>query len=184
MFESFVALSQSRMVLRRNEASGPCAGVAGPFLFLVILTSILTGCTSNPPTYSIGGSEFLTFEQAAAALMEESAPGEGALGLDQPTRLIHAVPFPYPSEARRAGIEGRVIVEVEVDERGNVARTAVIGESHKLLADAAVHAVSQWKFRPHTYRGTPVKARLRYPVTFKLNPPDDPAPTPVTPAAP
>ena len=69
-----------------------------PFLFLVILTSILTGCTSNPPTYSIGGSEFLTFEQAAAALMEESAPGEGALGLDQPTRLIHAVPFPYPRE--------------------------------------------------------------------------------------
>ena len=61
----------------------------------------------------------------------------------------------------------------EVDERGNVARTTVIGEPHKLLADAAVTAISQWKFRPHTYRGTPVKVLLRQPITFKLNPPDD-----------
>ncbi|VTU24089.1 hypothetical protein H6CHR_02122 [Variovorax sp. PBL-H6] len=66
---------------------------------------------------------------------------------------------------------------MEVDEHGNVARTAVIGESPKLLADAAVSAVSQWKFRPHTYRGVPVKVRLRQPITFKLDPPDDPAPS-------
>ncbi|WP_405053885.1 energy transducer TonB [Variovorax soli] len=108
--------------------------------------------------------------------MKESAPGEGALGLDQPTRVLHAVPSPYPGEARRAGIEGRVLVEMEVDERGNVARTMVVGEAPKLLADAAVSALTQWKFRPHTYRGAPVKVRLRQPITFKLDPPDEPAP--------
>jgi TonB family protein len=64
---------------------------------------------------------------------------------------------------------------MEVDEHGNVARTTVLGESPKLLADAAVSAVSQWKFRPHTYRGAPVKVRLRQPITFKLV--DDPART-------
>ncbi|PSL84186.1 hypothetical protein C7T35_13405 [Variovorax sp. WS11] len=148
-----------------------------PLLLPLILTSLLAGCTSKPPTHSIGGSKFLSFEQAAAALLEESAPGEGALGLDQPTRILHGVPSQYPEEARRTGIKGRVIVELEVDERGNVARTTVIGEPHKLLADAAVSAVSRWKFRPHTYRGTPVKVRLRQPITFRLDPPDDPSPS-------
>lgn len=87
------------------------------------------------------------------------------------------MPFPYPREAKRAGVEGRVLVEIEVDEPGNVARTTVIGESPKLLADAAVGALSQWKFRPHTYRGVPVKVRLRQPITFKLDPPDELAPS-------
>ncbi|VTU35318.1 hypothetical protein RA8CHR_05187 [Variovorax sp. RA8] len=66
---------------------------------------------------------------------------------------------------------------MEVDERGNVARTTIIGESPKLLADAAVSALNQWKFRPHTYRGVPVKVRLRQPITFKLEPPEVPAPS-------
>ncbi|WP_198161310.1 energy transducer TonB, partial [Variovorax sp. WDL1] len=47
----------------------------------------------------------------------------------------------------------------------------------KLLAEAAVSALNQWKFRPHTYRGVPVKVRLRQPITFKLKPPDGPAPS-------
>ncbi|WP_162588584.1 energy transducer TonB [Variovorax sp. RA8] len=109
--------------------------------------------------------------------MKDSTSEEGALGLDQPTRVLHAVPSPYPREARQAGVQGRVLVEMEVDERGNVARTTIIGESPKLLADAAVSALNQWKFRPHTYRGVPVKVRLRQPITFKLEPPEVPAPS-------
>ncbi|VTU29153.1 hypothetical protein H4CHR_02347 [Variovorax sp. PBS-H4] len=69
------------------------------------------------------------------------------------------------------------MVGIEVDERGNVASTTIIGESPKVLADAAVATLKQWKFRPHTYRGVPVKARFRQPITFKLTPPDDPAPS-------
>jgi len=146
------------------------------FLVLLMLSSVLAGCVTKPARYSIGGSESLTFEQAAAALVDESFPTEGKFGLDQPTRILHAVPSSYPGEARLAGIQGRVLVEMEVDERGNVARTTIIGEAPKLLADAAVGALTQWKFRPHTYRGALVKVRLRQPITFKLDPPDDPAP--------
>jgi protein TonB len=109
------------------------------------------------------------------SLTDESPPWKGAPELDQSTQIVHAVPSAYPLEAIRAGLEGRVLVEMEVDERGNVARTTIIGESPKLLVDAAVGAVSQWKFRPHTYRGVPVKVRLRQPITFELEPREDPA---------
>jgi TonB family protein len=143
-------------------------------LFLVILTFILSGC-AKPQRYFIGDSQSLSYEQAVVALKNQSFSWKDALELDQPTQIVHAVPSPYPREAKQAGLEGRVIVEIEVDEHGNVARTTVIGESPKLLADAAVSAVSQWKFRPHTYRGAPVKVRLRQPITFKLV--DDPAHT-------
>ncbi|WP_083944240.1 MULTISPECIES: energy transducer TonB [unclassified Variovorax] len=71
-------------------------------------------------------------------------------------------------------MQGRVLVEIGVGEPGNVARTTVVCESPKLLADPAVSSLSQWKLRPHTYRGVPVKVRLRQPITFKLG--DDPAP--------
>jgi periplasmic protein TonB len=143
-------------------------------LFLVTFTFVLSGC-AKPQRYFIGDSQSLSYEQAVAALKKESFPWKGAPELDQPTQIVHAVPSPYPREAKQAGIEGRVVVEMEVDERGDVARTTIIGESPKLLVDAAVGAVNQWKFRPHTYRGVPVKVRLRQPITFKLV--DDPAPT-------
>lgn len=146
-------------------------------LFLVILTFILSGCAIRSQRYSIAGSELLSYEQAVAALVKEPPLGTDARGLDQPTRILHAVPYAYPSEARRAGIEGRVMVGIEVDELGNVASTTIIGESPKVLADAAVAALKQWKFRPHTYRGVPVKVRFRQPITFKLTPPVDPAPS-------
>lgn len=143
--------------------------------FLVIFTLVLSGC-AKPQRYSIGDSQSLSYEQAVVAPKKQSLSWKGAPELDQPTQIVHAVPSPYPREAIRAGLEGRVLVEMEVDERGNVARTTIVGESPKLLADAALSApVSQWKFRPHTYRGTPVKVRLRQPITFRLV--DDPAPT-------
>ncbi len=142
-------------------------------LFLITFTFILYGCATKPPTYSIGGSPWLSVEQAAAAFVDGYPMSDVVPGLDQPTRVLHAVPPSYPREARRAGIEGRVLVEIGVDERGNVARTTIIGDSPKLLADAVVSSLSQWKFRPHTYRGVPVKVRLRQPITFKLV--DDPA---------
>ncbi|MGK6307391.1 energy transducer TonB [Variovorax sp. DT-64] len=145
-------------------------------LFLVIFTLILSGC-AKPQRYFIGDSQSLSHEQAVTALKKQSISWKGPLELDQPTQIVHAVPSPYPREAIRAGLEGRVIVEMEVDERGNVARTTIIGESPKLLVDAAVSAVSQWKFRPHTYRGAPAKVRLRQPITFQLEPREDPAPT-------
>jgi protein TonB len=62
----------------------------------------------------------------------------------------------YPPLAKAAGISGAVVVEVTIDESGDVkAAQAVSG--HPLLKDAAVNAARGWKFQPTNLSGTPVK---------------------------
>lgn len=131
----------------------------------------LTGCAANrepETTYSIGGSsKLLTYEQAQAAI---TLARTKAIQLDGPIQVVKAIPPMYPVDARLMRIEGTVLVELVVDRRGRVASTKVLGEPNQLLADAAVRAVSQWEFRPHTVHGSPVNVVFCQPVAFKLGP--------------
>ena len=64
----------------------------------------------------------------------------------------------YPQEARAAGADGTVIVQVAVDPDGNVeAARAVSG--HQLLRDAAQEAALKAKFPPQNVTGEPGKVR-------------------------
>ena len=74
----------------------------------------------------------------------------------------------YPEFARRAGIEGRVIVQFVVDERGNVVDPVVVRSPNDLLSEAALTEVRTLKFTPGQQRGRPVKVRFSLPVTFRL----------------
>lgn len=72
---------------------------------------------------------------------------------DESIRRVEPV---YPFWARFVGVKGPVVVEITIDERGNVANTRVLS-GHKLLRKAAVDAAMQWKFRPTLLNGKPVK---------------------------
>lgn len=74
----------------------------------------------------------------------------------------------YPRMAKKAGIEGRVIVQFIVDENGNVQNPKVIRGVHKLLNEVAIEAVKKQKFKPGKQRGRPVKVQMALPVTFTL----------------
>lgn len=75
----------------------------------------------------------------------------------------------YPEIARKAGIEGRVILEFVVDERGKVSNIKVLRSVGGGLDEAAISAVQKVKFTPGMQRGRPVKVRYTLPVTFKLS---------------
>lgn len=75
----------------------------------------------------------------------------------------------YPEIARKAGIEGRVILEFVVDERGRVSNIKVLRSVGGGLDEAAMDAVQKVKFTPGMQRGRPVKVRYTLPVTFKLS---------------
>jgi TonB family protein len=71
----------------------------------------------------------------------------------------------YPPLARAAKVTGTVVVEVTVDETGNVtAARAVSG--HPLLKDAAVEAARKWKFKPAMLDGA--SAQVTGPIVFKF----------------
>lgn len=74
----------------------------------------------------------------------------------------------YPDFARKAGIEGRVIVQFVVDEQGNVQNPKVTRGVHKLLNEEAIKAVKDQKFKPGKQRGQAVKVQMSLPVTFRL----------------
>lgn len=88
--------------------------------------------------------------------------------LDRPPRLLKSVSPRYPEDARKAGVEGTVRLEITVDEMGKVVETRVLGTPDGLLIDAAVKAVNQWVFAPHTVSGKPVKVRFVQPVRFAM----------------
>ena len=75
----------------------------------------------------------------------------------------------YPELARRAGIEGRVIVQFVVDEEGRVQDPKVVRGIGGGCDEEALKAVRTAKFRPGLQRGRPVKVRYSLPVTFSLS---------------
>lgn len=75
----------------------------------------------------------------------------------------------YPEAARRAGIEGRVILQFIVDEEGNVINPTVVRSAGAGgLDEAALEAISQMQFTPGIQRGRPVKVQMTQPVVFRL----------------
>jgi TonB family protein len=79
----------------------------------------------------------------------------------------------YPEFARKAGIEGRVIVQFILGRDGSVLTPHVVTRKdregpHRLLREAAVDAVQKAEFRPGRIDGEPVQVKMSLPVTFKL----------------
>jgi len=71
-------------------------------------------------------------------------------------KAVHLTQPPYPAIARSAHASGQVVVQVLIDENGNVL-TAHASSGHPLLQAAAVAAAKSSKFTPTKLSGQPVK---------------------------
>ncbi|MBX3044657.1 MAG: energy transducer TonB [Candidatus Kapabacteria bacterium] len=75
----------------------------------------------------------------------------------------------YPDMARRAGIEGRVIVRVLVGADGKVRRSVIEDSDNVMLNDAAIKAVNDYGlFTPAIQNGQPITCWVSIPITFRL----------------
>lgn len=74
----------------------------------------------------------------------------------------------YPERARMAGIEGRVIVQFIVTEKGEVENPQVIRGIGGGCDEEALRVISQAKFKPGRQRDIPVRVRYTLPIIFKL----------------
>ena len=99
----------------------------------------------------------------------EQAQGLGGTLATPP--LIHRVEPVYPEQAREAGVEGVVIVEVRVDATGKV-ETARVLRGIPLLNDAALEAVKQWVYAPTLLGGKAVPVYFNVSVLFRLPEPE------------
>lgn len=74
---------------------------------------------------------------------------------------------PYPIIAKQAGVQGKVGVQVLIDEKGNVISATAI-DGHPMLRLAAQRAALQAKFGPTTLGGIPVRVSGVITYDFKL----------------
>jgi TonB family protein len=91
-------------------------------------------------------------------------PGSGIT----PPSLLREVKPHYTEEARRAGREGDVVLEIVVRADGSVGDVAILQRLGSGLDQRAVDAVRQWRFSPARRFGTPVDVLVEVAVEFKL----------------
>ena len=72
----------------------------------------------------------------------------------------------YPTFARNINAEGQVVVDVEIDEQGNVTSAKAVS-GHTLLRNAAEDAARKSKFKPAMTDGKAVKATGQIFYNFK-----------------
>jgi protein TonB len=82
--------------------------------------------------------------------------------------LLREVKPQYTEEARRAGVEGDVVLEIVVRADGTVGNVTILRSLGAGLDRRAVDAVRQWRFSPARRFGTPVDVLVEVAVEFKL----------------
>lgn len=75
----------------------------------------------------------------------------------------------YPELARKAGLEGVVVVQIIIDEDGKASSPTVVKSVHEVLDKEAVRAVMEQSYEAGRQRGRAVKVAMNIPVIFRLN---------------
>jgi TonB family protein len=86
-----------------------------------------------------------------------------------PPKIINKAEPIYPEEARGAGVQGAVVIEVIIDESGRVAQQSVLSPLGFGLDESALAATAAWTFHPVTKDGKPVKFLATIEVNFHLS---------------
>ena len=82
--------------------------------------------------------------------------------------LLEKVLPVYPALAKAAHKEGVVVLQATISTTGTIENLRVIS-GDPMLRQAALDAVSHWRYRPYLLNGQPVKVETTVNVIFKLN---------------
>ena len=98
-----------------------------------------------------------------------SGPQFKFIPYDDPPRPVTPIRPVYPDIAQEAGIEGQVLVQCFIDEKGKVKETIVVkGIPNTGLNESAVEALRKTRFRPAKQRERPVGVWITIPINFRL----------------
>jgi TonB family protein len=83
--------------------------------------------------------------------------------------LLKRVEPEYPEQALARRVQGPVLLDVRISREGKVQEVKLVS-GDPLLANAAVAAVRQWRFKPHTVSGRAVEMETKITLNFALPP--------------
>ena len=75
----------------------------------------------------------------------------------------------YPAEAQKKHLEDQVIVRYVIGTNGRVKEVEIIDHAkEKMFDDAALEAVSRWRFRPFRKDGKPIEVVHELAINFQI----------------
>ena len=83
-------------------------------------------------------------------------------------RIVTKVEPVYPEAARKAGLQGLVVMDAVIAPDGSVKRLRPVS-GPDLLAQSATAAVQSWKFEPYLSSGKAVEVETTIAIEFRLN---------------
>lgn len=81
--------------------------------------------------------------------------------------LISKIDPVYPQMAKIAHIQGQVVLQCVVNEKGDIADVKAIS-GHPILIQSAIDAVKQWKYKPFLLNGNAVSVESTVTVSFHM----------------
>jgi protein TonB len=116
-----------------------------------------------------GGATQIVAEETDFDLqIEDEGPPPDFVPFEKPPAVIKRVDPKYPELARKAGIEGRVILKVWIDKRGKVKDVVILKGAAEMLDNAAIAAAKQWEFTPAMMKLGPVDVWSTLTFNFRL----------------
>ena len=99
------------------------------------------------------------------------ARGMRNVAIDNNVMVGHIIKKPdptYPPEAKKAHIQGKVVLVAVIGTDGKTHELRVVSAPSAWLADSSFRAVSQWEYKPYLLNGLPVAVDTTITVTFAL----------------
>lgn len=85
-----------------------------------------------------------------------------------PPVLIKQVDPEYPEDALRQGLQGKVVLEAEIDALGRVKSARLVTSFHPIFVSPTLKAIQQWLYRPMLFNEKPCSCFATITCNFKL----------------
>lgn len=137
---------------------------------------------SNSSSRNNGDAPESNGSSFSSALLSSSAPpnakladesNSGGTGASSPSgsnlagMLLQKVLPVYPTQARRDGVQGEVVLKAIIAKDGTIVKLSPLQGPQSLTA-AAMDAVQHWRFRPYELNGKPVQVETNIRLNFQL----------------
>ncbi len=140
-------LGHEKLILKQNTALAKLPLPQAP------LTTSSAEDKSNTSTLSNLG------HGAPAGLPYGSLPGGPVYGDEVRPALPVATADPAIYPWQRPDSEGKVVIEITIDERGEIVRKTVLQSLGPMIDQKCLAALESWHFRPATRNGVPIPSK-------------------------
>ena len=110
------------------------------------------------------------FDVAAATTekgTDQKTPPDSVSAQEMQAHLLTKVPPHYPPDAKKARIQGKVVLEAVIGKTGHVENLKVVSGPAE-LQQSALDAVRQWTYKPVLLNGAPVEVKTSINVNYTL----------------